>query len=120
MGNGPKIQETLVISGESIMSKHSDDRFTSDYFNEFYLSQNQIDKLSIHIRFHWTGSYLKSQLTESNTISVRLIGHDLISHTIILPECSRKAFFASQQLKLSFRSARIEYNLPPVVLVRFV
>ena len=120
MGNGPKIQETLVISGESIMSKHSDDRFTSDYFNEFYLIQNQIDKLNTHIRLHWTGSYLKSQLADSNNISLMLGGLGLGEYTIILPECSRKAFFASQQLKLSFRAAKPEYNLPPVVLVRFV
>ena len=92
-----------------------DRHYQSLLINEFYLTPTMKETLSVHYLMHWTGEYLKSQLTPEGTII-----RDGIEFLLVLPTCVRKEFFKSHQLKLSFRKPKYGINRIAYVLVRFL
>lgn len=82
--------------------------------NEFYLTPIQISSLDTHYVLNWTGAYLKHVTTIHNTI----IRQD-IEYIVVLPECVKSKFYATDQVKVSFRKPKVEFGGFPYALVRF-
>ena len=86
----------------------------SALINEFYLTPLQVSSLNRYYILQWSGTYLQHKTSLTGTIV-----HQDTEYILVLPECSRAKFYASGNLKLSFRKPKAEYNIPPYVLVRF-
>lgn len=79
--------------------------------NTFHLPEQIKKGLEQYYILHWAGRYLKQKLTDG------IIEHQGYQYIVIFKGITLPSITGTKQIRLSFRRAKSEYNLPAYVLV---
>lgn len=115
--NIPKINPANIIEPVSIASykKYGITRQNLHYLmTHFHTFPHEFkDCLSKYYLLYWSAPYFISQLKDGT------INHDNITYNVTYLGCTPENIKLTDgnQIKVSFRAAQIEFNIPPVVVI---